>query len=225
MSLRFIGELDWKETLESLSVIHHILSQDPANVYARMEYDSREYYRRAVAKIAAHSEVSEVELARRALEMAQAGRTNAFAPEGIRERARHVGYYLIDDIGSKSLLDRISYRAPLGTRIQNFFRRNPDEVYIIGIEILTLVTVVALIMSLVETHAAAGLILSALLLILPATQAAVELVNYLVTAVLTPRPSTEARFLACRRSRLRHHRRDSHASHHRKANSSTGGRR
>lgn len=188
VSLRFIGELDWKETLESLSVVHQILSEDPANVYSRMEYDSREYYRRAVAKIAAHSEVSEVELARRALEMAQAGRTNAFAPEGIRERARHVGYYLIDDTGSKSLLDRISYRAPLGTRIQNFFRRNPDEVYIIGIEILTLVTVVALIMSLVETHAAGGLIISALLLILPATQAAVELVNYLVTAVLTPRP-------------------------------------
>lgn len=187
-SLRFIGELDWKETLEELSVVHHILALDPPNVYARMEYDSREYFRRAVAKIAAHSEAGEVEVARRALEMARTAKTNAFAPEALREKTHHVGYYLIDDTGSKPLLDRVCYRAPIATRIQNFFRRNPDEVYIIGIEILTLVTVVALIMSLVETHEAGGLILSALLLILPATQAAVELVNYLVTAVLSPRP-------------------------------------
>ena len=187
-SLRFIGELDWKENLEQLSVIHHIFSLDPANVYPRMEFESRQQYRRAVAKIAAHSESGEVEIARRVLEMARGAKTNAFAPDAVRERARHVGYYLIDRAGSQFLLDAVSYRAPFSSRIQEFFRRNPDEVYIIGIEILTLITVVALIISLVQTHEAGGLILSALLLILPATQAAVELVNYLVTAVLSPRP-------------------------------------
>ncbi len=42
-------------------------------------------------------------------------------------------------------------------------------------------------MSIVRTHGGRGVIFGALLLILPATQAAVELMNYLVTSVLTPR--------------------------------------
>jgi len=70
--------------------------------------------------------------------------------------------------------------------LQRLFRNYPDEVYIIGIEFVTLLTVVAILMSLVERHNGWALILSALVLLLPATQSAVELVNYLVTTVLNP---------------------------------------
>src|SRR5689334_5198586 len=62
-SLRFLGEVDWKETLEQLSVIHRTLCLDPAGVYPRMEFESRESYRRRVAKLAIHSDLSEFELA------------------------------------------------------------------------------------------------------------------------------------------------------------------
>lgn len=191
-SLRFLGELDWKETLEQLSVLHRTLCLDPAGVYPRMEYDSRESYRRRVAKVAIHSDVSEYELARLAVDMArrdtreQESRARVSDPEILHNRLRHVGYYLLNQTGCAELFSRIGYRPPLGARVQNFFRQYPDEIYIIGIEALTLITVVTLIMSIVRTHTGAGLIVSTLLLILPATQAAVELINHLVTAVLTP---------------------------------------
>lgn len=194
-SLRLVGELDWKETLERLSVVHRILSLDPDGVYPRMEFESREMYRKRVAKIAANSDISEIAVAQLAVDMAEEGYrairrdrdpAEPIVPEALRERLRHVGYYLIDETGSKELLNRAGYRRPLGARFAQFLRKYPDEVYIIGIEVITLVTVVALIMTIVRTHSGAGLIFSALLLLLPATQAAVELMNYLVTTVVTP---------------------------------------
>lgn len=195
-SLRFLGELDWRETLEQLSVVHRILLRDPADVYPRMDFESRESYRRSVAKIAARSDVSEFELAQKAVEMAEeathrpeydrASHLGPASAQAVRDRLRHVGYHLIDETGSEDLMKRIGYRPPIGTVIQRAFRAYPDEIYIIGIEAVTLFTVVALIMSIVRTHSGFGVFVSALLLILPATQGAVELMNYLVTSVLTP---------------------------------------
>jgi hypothetical protein len=185
-SLRFISEIDWKETLEQLSVIHRVLSRDPSGIYPRMEFESREAYRLRVAKIAAHSDCSEMEVANLAVTMAQEARIDPSMPGPLRERLRHVGFYLIGDANSQELLDRENYRAPIGTRIQRLLRAYPDEIYIIGVEFIALITVVLLIMSVVRNQEGAGVVIGALLLILPATQAAVEVMNYLVTAILTP---------------------------------------
>ncbi|HEX4773114.1 MAG TPA: glucoamylase family protein [Bryobacteraceae bacterium] len=187
-SLRFIGEIDWKETIEQLSIVHRILCLDPAGVYPRMEFESREQYRKAVAEIAGHSDVGEAELARTAVSMGESATVDREASDSLRHRLRHVGYYLVDETGSERLLRATGYRPGFGASVQRMFRRFPDEIYIIGIEFVTLLTVVALIMSVVRTQGGWGLLFGAFLLILPATQAAVEVMNYLVTAVLTARP-------------------------------------
>lgn len=187
-SFRLISDIDWKETLESLSIVHRLLSLDPAGVYHRMDLESRELYRRNVQKIAARSDVGEVELCEKLVRVASEARINPNASEALRNRQRHIGYYLMDETGSRNFLRSIGYRPPVAKFFELLFHRFPDEVYIIGIELITLITVVTLMMSLVRYHHAWGLIVSALLLIIPATQAAVELMNYFVTAVLTPRP-------------------------------------
>jgi cyclic beta-1,2-glucan synthetase len=185
-SLRLIGWVDWRNTLERLSLVHHALKLDPCGAYSRMEFVSREAYRMRVARIAGHSDVGEIELAQLAVTMAEEAAVERDAPEALRERLRHVGYYLMDDVGSKELLHRVGYRRGFAASIQHVFRAYPDETYIIGIEFASLITVVVVIMSLVRSHEGFGLIIAALLLLLPATQAAVELMNYLVTAILTP---------------------------------------
>src|SRR3954471_2730014 len=193
-SLRLINDLDWKRTIEDLSLVHRILCLDPAGVYPRMDFDSREVYRQAIEKIAPHSDVGEIELARRLLQHTREVRIPPGTSEALRDRLRHVGHYLVDETGGREFLPRIGYRPSLGTRVQFLFHRFPDEVYIIGIEIVTLITVVTLIMSLVQNNDAFGLIIGALLLVIPATQAAVELMNSFVTAVLTPRPLAKLDF-------------------------------
>jgi len=185
-ALKFIGQEDWQESIEKLSIVHRTLSLDPSGVYPRMEVETRGMYRSRVAAIARHSDVGEIDIARLAVEFAKDTSIQANAPEALRGRLRHVGYFLLDGEGSQDLLRRVGYRPALASLIPRLFRRYPDEVYIIGIEFVTLLTVVAILMSLVNRHNAFGLIASALILLLPATQAAVELVNYLVTTVLSP---------------------------------------
>ena len=187
-SLRFIGERDWRDTLEPLSVVHRALLQDPARVYGHMDYESRELYRERVAKIAARSDTDELGLANLAVKLASEAVIEPDASPALRARLRHVGYYLVDLTGSREVLHRIAYRPSFSSSVQRLFRRFPDEIYIIGIEAVALITVVALIMSIVRSQGGPALIIGALLLLIPATQAAVELVNYLVTAVLTPHP-------------------------------------
>ncbi len=186
-SLRFIGEIDWKDTLEPLSFVDRILRQDPLDAYSRMDYETREIYRKAVGKFADHSDQDELQIANLAVTLAKQATFHPSDSDALRNRLRHVGYYLLDEKGSLPLRRQIGYRAPIKRAIDSIIRGNPNEFYIIGIEFLTAITVVALIMSIVRTNEAGGLILSALVLVLPATQAAVELMNYLVTAVLTPR--------------------------------------
>ena len=186
-SFRLIGQLDWRPTLEQLSIVHRTLLLDPSGVYAQMDFESRELYRRSIEKIAAHSDVSEIEFARKAVQRASRQSPPANVPEALRARLKHAGYYFMEESGAKSLLHEVGYRPGFSQSLEWLFRRFPDEVYIIGIEFLSLITVVLLILSLVRTHASWGLFFGALLLVLPATQAAVEVINYLVTTVLTPR--------------------------------------
>src|ERR1700733_2077530 len=71
-SLREITQTTWKEALECLIVVDRVLRQDPAGVYARMDFDSRDFYRGKVINLAEHSEFSEKQVALEALALARA---------------------------------------------------------------------------------------------------------------------------------------------------------
>lgn len=93
-SLRALAAMDWREFVENMSVVEHILRTDPAGVYARMDFETRDRYRHAVEKIAKHGELSEVEVAQHAVQLAQAAKTEtSLQPD---PRYTHVGFYLVD---------------------------------------------------------------------------------------------------------------------------------
>jgi cyclic beta-1,2-glucan synthetase len=90
-SLRLLGKMDWREFVESMSVTERILRRDPAGIYGKMDFATRDRYRHAVEEMARKGRLSEPEVAQAALGLA----TQA-AAASIDERAAHVGYYLID---------------------------------------------------------------------------------------------------------------------------------
>ncbi|MFA6843092.1 MAG: glucoamylase family protein, partial [Bacilli bacterium] len=90
--LRSLAATDWKEIVESTSVVDRILRKDPSGCYSRMDFTTRDQYRHAVEETARKSRLSEETVARSALELAQEGFRNA----GMDDRSAHIGYYLID---------------------------------------------------------------------------------------------------------------------------------
>ncbi len=74
-SLRHLALLDWKECFEKLSRVEQTLRQDPAGIYPRMDFATRDRYRRAIEDLHRGSGLAEEQVARHAIEMAtQAGR-------------------------------------------------------------------------------------------------------------------------------------------------------
>jgi len=90
-SLRLLEAVDWREFVENASHVERVLLEDPAAVYANMDFATRDNYRHAVEKLAKRSGKSETDVAARALELAHAAGDSADAAS-----ESHVGYYLID---------------------------------------------------------------------------------------------------------------------------------
>ncbi len=186
-SMRELSEAPWKELLEPLIVFDRILASDPAKAYARMDFQSRELYRHTVADFAEHSDCSELEIAQQALELAEESMRHPAHDPRLAWRKSHVGYYLIGE-GARQLRARAGVRLPFSESVQEFLRRHPDEFYLGGIEILTLLIVIAIMTPVFNTfNTFLGRIFTILLLLLPCSQAAVEVMNYLTTALLRPR--------------------------------------
>ena len=130
-SLRLLSAIDWREFVESLSVVEQTLRQDPASVHAKMDFATRDRYRHIIEKMARHSPLSEKMLALKAIELSHQARTAG------RKRAEHVGFYLIDK-GAPQLEKTAGVRWPAGKRAAQMARRFPLAVYLAGLLGITL---------------------------------------------------------------------------------------
>ena len=183
-SLRDIGYADWVSLIEPLVIYDSVLQQDPVGAFRSMDFESRESYRKRVAEIARHSDCSELEVAKAALALAHESREKHRVEDPrLRDRRAHVGYYLIDR-GFPQLAARVGFRPRFIDRTRLMLWNNADDFYIGGIQIITVVLIGLIIAPLVPTYPIfGGLTLAFLLLLLPATQGAVDLVNNTVTAI------------------------------------------
>jgi len=185
-SLRDIAQNNWREVVDRLLVFESVLKDDPAGAYPRMDRDSRTVYRKHVAHLAEHSDFTEMEVAAAALALAREAQRQIYADRRVGTRRSHIGYYLIAE-GAPALRRKIRYHAPLGQRVRIFLRSHPDEFYLPAIELLTLIIILGILLPLIgPSTSLARMLLAVFLLLLPCSQAAVQIVNYIVTAVLRP---------------------------------------
>ncbi len=184
-SLSSIGQASWKNVLEPLIMFDRILGEDPAGAYLQMEFDSRELYRTQLAKIAETSEATELEVARAALTLARQAQQSGHDNPRVALRQSHIGFYLLDR-GTKALQQKVGFRHAPGSKIQSWMRDHADEFFFPAIELLTFLifSVTALLLT-PPSFSPALLLLSFLVLLLPCSQSAVQLVNYFITSVLT----------------------------------------
>jgi cyclic beta-1,2-glucan synthetase len=185
-SLREVSQVGWKDVLEPLIIFDRVLREDPAGAYPRMDFESRDLYRTELAKIAEHSDLTETDVARAAVDLARAAHSERHTNPRLQARLGHVGYYLVGE-GLRALEERVGFQPPLGRWIASFLRRHPNEFYLPGTEVLTLAIMSAIVLLLTNTYTSPELIFfSMFMLLLPCSQGAIQLVNYLVTSLLEP---------------------------------------
>ncbi len=181
-SLRTLSAIDWREFVESISVVEEILRQDPQAVYGAMDFATRDRYRHAVENIAKEGRLTEAEVATKALDLARAGA----AGNGRDDRVAHVGFYLIDK--GRPELERVAAaEISMAMAWRSVGRRSPLVFYLGAIGLIVGVLSVDLI---TNTPTAAvdseTLALVVVLCLLATSQVAVTVVNWLATLLVTP---------------------------------------
>ena len=184
-SLRAITHTDWAFLMEPLILFDATLRQDPAQAYAAMDFDSRENYRKRVAFIAWNSDCSEAQVVQAVLVLAREGLKEPTHDPRIQRRRIHVGYYLVDK-GFYQLAKRVGFRPPLIERARGMIRAQADSFYITGIELITLLFIAILILLPLPRFNLIQCIVAALVLLMPAMQCAVDLMNNAVTSIFDP---------------------------------------
>ena len=185
-SLRTMNQVAWQQVVEPLITFDRILQQDPAGAYNQMGPESRDLYRNEVAKIAEHSGLSEQEVALAALELAQNAQRFPYPDARLARRLSHVGYYLHAE-GAEALRRKADFRPPLKQRIQIYLKAHPDDLYIPAIGLLTTIIALTVIdLSGFDYWSFATFLFMLMVLVLPCSQAAVEIANYMVLSFLAP---------------------------------------
>jgi cellobiose phosphorylase len=182
-SLRFLSAMDWKEFVESLSLVEEILCSDPADVYRGMDFSTRDRYRHSVEAIARHGRLSETEVAQLAVDLAADG----LRQKGTEDRTAHVGFYLIDK--GLPVLER---GAKVGwqwrTVLERGIHRYPLALYAGGIGAVTFLLTIGFLRQVQAFDVHGGrLILFALVFLICGSQLAVALMNWLSTLLVKPR--------------------------------------
>jgi cyclic beta-1,2-glucan glucanotransferase len=171
-SLRTLETADWKAFFEDVSATERILREDPAGVYTRMDFDTRDRYRKAVEELAARSDWSEDAVAREAVRRSR---------EGGGGRREHVGYHLVD-AGFDALGRAVGYRPGWSTRWRRLVLRHPTPAYLGAIAVVAVLHLAALAVALVAMGAAPAVVVAGVALALAAAATvAVSLVDRLVT--------------------------------------------
>ena len=182
-ALHVIREMDWKDFFEQNSMAERVLRQDPSGAYPNMDDESRQMYRRVEEELARHSLFSEEEVARQAVFLALHSQGRTRNPDSrTGSRRTHVGYYLVA-AGIRTLKERIGYKPSLKQRIVDVVFEWPEVFFIVGVELTTIALVFFLLQPL-------GIIIPfvpGLLLLIPASHAAIGIVNHLTSILMPPR--------------------------------------
>jgi cyclic beta-1,2-glucan synthetase len=135
-SLRFLGANNWREFVETHSLVEETLRADPAGVYGAMDFATRDRYRHGIEEIAKRSDLEEPEVARAAIELARATAGATTSDSAPPPREGHVGYYLIDR-GRRALELKAGMRPSVWGALRRWARRWPLFLYLVSSGLVT----------------------------------------------------------------------------------------
>ena len=182
-SLRLCSAIDWRQYVESVSLVEQVLQRDPAGAYGRMDFLSRDRQRQAVEELAASSGDAQVRVALRAVESAR----QASAAGSSSDRAAHVGYHLIDR-GRAGLEVDVAYRPTLARRARRVLFAHATPLYIGAIALMTaLLLAVTMAYTRQVAASSSAVVAISLLLLMPAADIAIAVAQRLVAWAIPPR--------------------------------------
>ncbi|HIG9751056.1 TPA: GH36-type glycosyl hydrolase domain-containing protein [Escherichia coli] len=177
--LRLLSETDWADFTETISVVEQALRNDPAGIYPRMHFNTRDHYRHVVEVLARDSGLSEPEVAEKVLALSEEKAPDT--PE------HHVGYYLAGE-GRQALDIHLLADASRLIRLRHSFNRITLLSWLGSLALLTTAATAAILHETAMQGADWLLIAVILPLIIALTQLMSDLLSDATTRFRVPRP-------------------------------------
>jgi cyclic beta-1,2-glucan synthetase len=190
-SLRLLSAIDWTVFFEGASLVEARLRQDPAGVYGRQDFATRDRYRRRVEQLARGSGRDEIAVVEQALD--RCGRRPTLEPSDngmpplLPSAEHHVGHFLVGS-GRRQLEADLGFRPSFRERWLQLVERHAHGIYFGGVTLLTALLVAAVLAFSWTAGAATGLgILLAVLAGIPASELATRLTHSVILRLVPPR--------------------------------------
>jgi cyclic beta-1,2-glucan synthetase len=160
ISLRSIDEVNWSDFFESVSRLEKILQEDPSGIYPRMDFKTRDMYRKEIEKLSFSTGREECELAEIILNLAREGSVvenmgcekpslkentpDTTIPTGlvsdkktVELRSSHIGEYLIGE-SRPQLEKKIGYKPNIKTLLNQGVIRHASVFYFASIGLISI---------------------------------------------------------------------------------------
>ncbi len=173
-SLKKITRINFLEIFEKINGVEEILRKDPAGVYERMDYKTKEYYRNVIKGVSKKTGISEIYISKKLIELASKSK--------LGEKKSHIGYYLFGE-NINILYRKLQYNDKIELNNKNKFK-----IYLLSIVCLTAVCSFIIGARFYNnTQNLVCSIIAGLIFILPASEFIIKIIEYILSKVVKPR--------------------------------------
>lgn len=174
ISIKKMSTTNWVRVFEAINKIDEVLKEDYANLYHKMDYKTKDRYRRRVIKIAKKSKYSEMYVAKKAVECS-------------KQYKKHVGLFLMDNDYIKLLYDKILPKRKYELTLRNFGRKVYPIIYILTILLLTVFFSMSFAYSIKEIENITVKVLLNISFFFLAFEMGEKIINYLLHKIVQPK--------------------------------------
>lgn len=179
-SLRALSAIDWRNFVETHSVVEQTLREDA--VYPHMDFSTRDLYRHVIERLTKNSKLEEEEVARIAVQLAQ----NEANHESPNAKTSHVGYYLIGK-GLEQTEKLTEKESRLSQRLKKTAAKFSLTIYLGSIFLITSIITAAIVLEMVELIPDYRIVtLIGILSFICSSQLSISLVNFFSTLIIHP---------------------------------------
>lgn len=173
-SIKKIQRINFLEIFEKINGVEEILRADPADVYDKMDYKTKEDYRNKIKKISKKTKISEMYIAKKVLELAKEAE--------IGTKGSHIGYYLMGR-NVNILYNKLQYHEE-----KVISKKKKSQIYISLICILTVGISYIISMYYPQNISNKWIkILSFLLLLIPVSELVIQITQYILSKFVKPK--------------------------------------
>ena len=175
-SMRVLPDVDWSEFFESVSLADAELRH--VSRFAEMDFATRNAYRTVIERLGRSSPLSEIEIAKMAVELSKS--------PALPKYAQDPGYFLLG-LGLDTFRTAINYRIKFANYPAELTRRGGIVGYLVSIAVITIIALALPLLAVLGQGATPAVILIlAMSGLLPALELAIALVNHAITHEMPP---------------------------------------